>query len=107
MSTTTAPQAPPTVRAPARATGPRRRRRNPAGIYILLVVLAMLFVGPFGWLVLAALKTKAEWVALPTHILPGHAQWKNFHEALTAINFPAYTANSLFLSSMYAILVTL
>ncbi|HKT04274.1 MAG TPA: carbohydrate ABC transporter permease, partial [Rugosimonospora sp.] len=79
---------------------------NPAATYIVLIVLAMLFVGPFGWLVLAALKTKAEWVALPNHILPDRPQWSNFHQALTVINFPAYTANSLFLSGMYALLVT-
>jgi ABC-type glycerol-3-phosphate transport system permease component len=95
----TAPPATPS--APA-----RRRRRNPAYIYLILLVLAMLFAGPFFWLVLAALKNKAEWVALPSHILPQHWQWGNFGEALTAINFPAYAANSFFLSSMYAVLVT-
>jgi multiple sugar transport system permease protein len=66
----------------------------------------MVFVGPFAWLVLAALKTKSEWVALPNHLLPKVPQWGNFHLALTDINFPAYTMNSLFLSSVYAVLVT-
>lgn len=84
-----------------------RRRRNPAVLYLVLIVLAGLFLGPFVWLVLAALKTKPEWVALPTHVLPAHAQWGNFGDALTLVNFPAYTVNSLFLSGMYAVLVTL
>ena len=96
------PVAPP---VPAPAT--RRKPRNPAVIYLVLIVLAGLFLGPFVWLVLAALKTKAEWVALPTHILPNHPQWSNFVDALTTINLPAYAANSLFLSSLYAVLVTL
>jgi multiple sugar transport system permease protein len=44
---------------------------------------------------------------VPSHILPSHAQWSNFTHALTDINFPAYTINSLFLSTIYAVLVTL
>jgi ABC-type glycerol-3-phosphate transport system permease component len=69
--------------------------------------LAVLFAGPFVWLVLAAVKTQAEWVAVPPKILPGDPQWTNFARALTDINFPAYAANSLFLSTVYAVLVTL
>jgi multiple sugar transport system permease protein len=58
-------------------------------------------------LLLAALKTKPEWVSIPTHILPQDPQWNNFAEAFTSINFPAYMMNSLFLSTVYAVLVTL
>ena len=112
MSSETVAPAAATTAAPVRRAAAdvpvnRRRRRNPAALYIVLILLAGLFLGPFGWLVLAALKTKAEWVALPTHILPDHPQWSNFVDALTTINFPAYAANSLFLSSLYAVLVTL
>jgi len=107
MTTDTIPVAAATQAAQRAPHAPvRRRRGNAAGIYLVLIVLAMLFVGPFMWLVLAALKTKAEWVALPTQILPHRPQWGNFHQALTAINFPAYAGNSLFLSTMYAVLVT-
>src|SRR5690242_5927601 len=81
--------------APRAVPANRRRPRNPAVVYLVLIVLAGLFLGPFLWLVLAALKTKAEWVSLPTHILPAHAQWANFGDALTLINFPAYAVNSL------------
>jgi multiple sugar transport system permease protein len=85
----------------------RPRRSNPAGIYIVLMMLVVLFGGPFGWLLLAALKTPAEWAAVPTHILPSQAQWDNFALAFTRINFLAYTGNSLFLSSLYAVLITI
>jgi multiple sugar transport system permease protein len=84
----------------------QRRPSNPAGIYILLMTLVLLFGGPFAWLVLAALKTPAEWAAVPTHILPRQAQWDNFAQAFTRINFLAYAGNSLFLSSLYAVLIT-
>jgi multiple sugar transport system permease protein len=83
-----------------------RRRANAAGTYVLLMGLAVLFAGPFAWLVLAALKTKAEWVAIPPKILPEVPRWGNFTEALTEINFGAYLGNSLFLSFLYAVLVT-
>lgn len=83
-----------------------RRRANAAGTYVLLMGLAVLFAGPFVWLLLAALKTKAEWVAIPPRILPEAPQWGNFTHALTEINFPAYLGNSLFLSFLYAVLVT-
>jgi len=75
--------------------------------YVLLMLLAVLFAGPFLWLVLAALKTLVEWVAVPIHFLPEAPQWNNFTDAVTQINFLAYTGNSLFLSGMYAVLVTL
>ncbi|MEV4019688.1 carbohydrate ABC transporter permease [Nonomuraea angiospora] len=87
---------------------PRRRPRLSTGaIYVLLLALAALFAGPFLWLVLASLKTRDEWAAVPTHILPDQAQWGNFTHALTDINFPAYAMNSLFLATTYAVLVTL
>jgi multiple sugar transport system permease protein len=91
--------------SPAPARRPRRRA-NAAGTYLLLMTLAVLFAGPFAWLVLAALKTKTEWVAIPAKILPETPQWGNFTEALTEINFTAYLGNSLFLSFLYAVLVT-
>lgn len=101
-----------TAVTPAVSTSPpaqprrARRRANVAGTYLLLMTLAVLFAGPFAWLVLAALKTKAEWVSIPAKILPETPRWENFTKALTEINFPAYLGNSLFLSFMYAILVT-
>src|SRR4051812_3962938 len=64
-----------------RAAG--RRRDNSAVIYVVLMGLVVLFVGPFVWLVLAALKTPAEWVAVPTQILPEQPRWDNFVRALT------------------------
>jgi multiple sugar transport system permease protein len=85
----------------------RKPRLSTGATYVLLLALAVLFAGPFLWLMLAALKTRDEWVSVPTHILPSHAQWSNFIHALTDINFPAYTMNSLFLSTIYAVLVTL
>jgi multiple sugar transport system permease protein len=83
-----------------------RGARRAGRTYVLLMLLATLFAGPFVWLVLAALKTPAEWVTVPIHFLPEAPQWRNFTDAVTQINFLAYTGNSLLLSGTYAVLVT-
>ena len=98
------------IKPGAAATRGRTRRgstRRPGAIYVLILALSVFFVGPFIWLVLAALKTPAEWASLPIHILPSQAQWNNFVDALTQMNFFGYMGNSLFLSTTYSVLITL
>jgi multiple sugar transport system permease protein len=85
----------------------RRDKRPPALLYVLILLLAVFFIGPFLWLVLAALKTPAEWASLPIQVLPDTAQWVNFVNAVTEMNFLAYTVNSLFLATTYSILITI
>ncbi|MCK6079398.1 carbohydrate ABC transporter permease [Microbacterium sp. EYE_5] len=98
------------------STSPRRRRRAKVRrserrpgpwTYILILALSAFFIGPFIWLVLAALKTPAEWASLPVKILPEQAQWENFAAALNDANFFGYAGNSLFLATTYSILITL
>lgn len=85
----------------------RRVRLSDGGKYLLLLVLVIIFVGPFAWLVITALKTRAEMAAFPVQFVPEHPAWENFVQAFTSINFPAYTMNSLILSTIFATLVTL
>jgi multiple sugar transport system permease protein len=87
--------------------GHRRRNDRQGWIYILILVLSFFFVGPFIWLILAALKTPADWNAIPIQILPRQAQWSNFVHAVTDMNFIGYTMNSLIVSSIYSVLITL
>lgn len=82
-------------------------KRTPAWMYIVIMGLTVFFLGPFVWLVLAALKTPVEWSSLPTTILPEHAQWRNFADAITQMDFMAYAWNSLMLSTIYSVLITL
>ena len=85
----------------------RKDKRPPAVLYVLILLLAVFFIGPFLWLVLAALKTPAEWASFPIQILPEKAQWVNFVDALTQMDFLAYTVNSLFLATTYSVLITI
>ncbi|MFF7467515.1 ABC transporter permease subunit [Streptomyces sp. NPDC008092] len=76
-------------------------------LYTVLVVVTGLFLGPFGWLVLTALKTPAELAASPVHWLPAHLRWHNFADAYRLIDFLGYARNSLIIATVYATLVTL
>ncbi|MBU8867727.1 carbohydrate ABC transporter permease [Paenarthrobacter aromaticivorans] len=98
--------------APAKTTPQRRSatgtsKRRQVITYVLLLILGVFFVGPFLWLVLAALKTPAEWGSLPIRLLPDQAQWSNFVDALTQMDFLGYARNSLFLATIFSVLITL
>lgn len=90
----------------------KKSRRGPgalstSGKYLVLIVLACIFAGPFLWLVDIAMKQPAEINVFPVEFFPVHLYWGNVIQALTSINFLAYTGNSLILAGIYAILVTL
>lgn len=111
MTTTTRARVPLTTDSaePARINRPgrMRRKRPQVGIYILILALTVFFIGPFLWLLLAALKTPQEWSSLPISILPKVPQWGNFVHALTDMNFIGYAGNSLFLATMTSVLTTI
>ncbi|HET8840873.1 MAG TPA: carbohydrate ABC transporter permease [Ktedonobacteraceae bacterium] len=89
---------------------PARRREatlTRSGKYLVLFFLVVIFVCPFLWLIITALKTPAEMAAFPVRFFPDKPAWNNFVQAFTSINFPAYTMNSLILSTIFATLVTI
>jgi multiple sugar transport system permease protein len=96
----------PRTRTP-KAEKARKDKRPPAILYILILLLSVFFIGPFLWLVLAALKTPAEWASFPIQVLPDKAQWNNFVDAVTQMDFFGYTVNSLFLATTYSVLITI
>ncbi len=72
----------------------------PIGKLLKLLVLGAVSVFtffPFIWMILSALKTKAE-VMDVTKILPASAQWQNFMEVTFNSPLLSYVANSLFVS---------
>ena len=90
--------------------GSRARRRRihwgRVARVALLLALSSIFIVPFFWLGMTALKTYEETGAYPIHILPTAPQWNNFQEALTTITYGRYFWNSMFLSTVSAVLVT-
>ncbi|MGW0609242.1 carbohydrate ABC transporter permease [Streptomyces sp. NPDC002788] len=80
-------------------------RRN--AVYMLLVALLVLFLSPFGWLAITALKDASELRVMPIHWWPHHPNLDNFRQALTAFDYLGYARNSLTIAGIYAVLVTL
>jgi len=76
-------------------------------LYMVLIAVVALFLSPFAWLVLTALKAPNELAAFPIHWLPSHPQFTNFRGALTYIDYLGYARNSLIVAGIYTILVTI
>jgi len=77
------------------------------GLYLVLIAVVAVFLSPFGWLILTALKAPAEMAAFPIQWLPHHPQLGNFTGALTYIDYLGYTRNSLTIAGIHTILVTI
>ncbi len=60
-----------------------------------LVALAAIFLFPFYWTLVTALKTKPELLTWPPVWWPAEAQWNNFAEAWAAQPFAVYLWNSV------------
>ncbi|MGW3957073.1 carbohydrate ABC transporter permease [Streptomyces sp. NPDC004752] len=83
-------------------TLPRR-----TALYMLTVGIVVLFLSPFGWLLITAFKDPSELRALPIHWWPHQPSLDNFRQALTAWPYFGYLRNSLMIASTYAVLITL
>ena len=73
----------------------------------VLSILALIFLAPFAWLLITALKDPSELAAFPVHWLPQHIQWANFRTAVTIIDYQRYAINSVILATIYTSLTTL
>lgn len=91
--------------APASRPGPRpvrRRRRMPRDIprFLLLCVLAVLFLAPVYWMISTSLKPEADAIASPVQWLPVNPTLDNYREILTSPdgNIVRWTWNSLYVA---------
>lgn len=74
---------------------------------VVLIILAIVFLLPYVWNVLNALKTSSEFASYPIQWLPSQPQWINFSRALTYVDFGRYLFNSVILAVIYTSLITL
>ncbi|MCW6679366.1 carbohydrate ABC transporter permease [Anaerococcus sp. NML200574] len=72
-------------------------------LHFLLILGVIFTVFPFLWMILTALKTLSESMAIPPKIFPASPQWSNFKEALNTINFPTLFKNTV----IYAVVTTI
>lgn len=69
-----------------------------AGKMIVLLIFCIFTVFPFIWMVLSALKTKAEIMDVSA-FFPKEFQWHNFYEVIFESPLLKYVGNSLFVSA--------
>jgi multiple sugar transport system permease protein len=87
------------VDVPARSGRRERRtwraRGRLAGRYLVMVACAALMIGPFVWMVLAALKTDADIRSVPPTLIPDPLTGENFTRVTEAFDFWRFTLNSI------------
>jgi multiple sugar transport system permease protein len=92
-----------TQRAVAPATRRRRFRigrvvKGSVAPRIILLAGAFLFIVPFYWMVVTALKSNRELTQFPPSVLPGEWVWSNFVDAVNYIPFGLYAINSVIIT---------
>lgn len=100
--TTVTPPSSPVVRPAA-----PRRRRMPRDLprFLLLCVLALLFLAPVYWMISTSLKTEADAIATPVQWIPRNITFDNYREVLTSPdgNILRWTWNSLFVAAAFTV----
>jgi len=66
-----------------------------SAVYLALTILAVVWVGPFLWMVLTSLKPVTEAYRFPPHFLPRLWAWDNYGKALSLLPFGRFYFNSL------------
>jgi multiple sugar transport system permease protein len=82
--------------------GPRRGFRrlftNSVLPRIILIAASILFIIPFYWMIVSALKSTQELTKFPPTLIPGALVWQNFIDAVNYIPFGLYAFNSLIIT---------
>lgn len=77
------------------------RRHDPDPLlYVLVLLLAALFMGPFLWTVGSSLKHPTEIYVFPPLLWPKQMQWQNWLEVWRQVPFALYVKNSVVVTGM-------
>lgn len=66
--------------------------------YLVLSLIALIFVLPLFWMLLSALKPNYQIFAIPPVWFPHPLRWQNFTEALTQLPFGRFAINTLIIA---------
>ncbi|MCJ7695158.1 MAG: carbohydrate ABC transporter permease [Anaerolineaceae bacterium] len=66
--------------------------------YVLLVLVAVLFLAPVFWMISSSLKPDYEIFAFPMKWWPSQPRWQNFSEALSQLPFGRFAMNTLIIA---------
>ncbi len=96
--------------APGHAQRKLREYVRKGSIYALLIIGALIFIGPLYWMVATAVKTNAEAYLYPPTLFPQVFKWSNFLEAWNYpdMQFAVWTLNTIFITAtvMAGVLLT-
>jgi ABC-type glycerol-3-phosphate transport system permease component len=76
-------------------TSPRARLAGRAAAYLMLILGAIVFLLPFGWMLSTALKGDQSVLSYPPSFLPDGFHWGNFAAAWRALPFNTFLLNSV------------
>ncbi len=68
------------------------------GRILFSALLILIFIVPFYWMILTAVKTLGEVMEFPPKFWVNSIRWQNFSEAFSSIDFLHYMKNSLFVT---------
>ncbi len=71
-------------------------------VYVLLILVAVIALLPFGWMLTTSLKTTQEASTYPPTLLPAAPQWQNYADVFNAVPFLTFLRNTV----LYSTLVT-
>jgi len=63
----------------------RQRRVSLVIKYVVLGVIALMFLFPFAWMLLTSLKSNGEALTNPTSLLPAVPQWGNYPDVINSL----------------------
>ena len=74
-----------------------------AGLYLVLSMIALVFLFPFVWMIVGSLKDRAAIFLYPPRIFPNPAKWENYIELFKALPFANLILNSFKISILSVI----
>ncbi|GBF06740.1 sugar ABC transporter permease [Deinococcus aerius] len=89
-----------------RESGPRRRGPRDIPRFLLLCLLAVIFLAPMYWMVATSLKAETDVIATPTQWVPLRPTLDNYREVFTSPdgNILRWMWNSFFVASVFTVL---
>jgi putative chitobiose transport system permease protein len=67
-------------------------------LYVLLISITIVMVGPFLWMLSTSLKGSEEVFVTPPMLIPSEIRWQNFSDVMALLPFGLFALNSLTIS---------
>lgn len=85
----------------------KQNRSIPAtvGMYVILIVGAVIMLVPFLWMVLTSFKTYAETVKIPVVWFPAEWNFNNYEEVLLRLDFLQYYKNTIVVTVLVTVIM--